>query len=1340
MEVDLVTSPMQEEDAFGVDENYQNTFVASVDCDLLIRVFKYAIIDRGILDCCQHWFCFTCIDNWATITNLCPLCQNEFQMITCVPFQQRLIFPYSSAVACLDGDGCKIRSGSVAIEGDSNLDTSIACDSCELWYHAFCVGFDPEGTSESTWLCPRCVVDEMTKKSDAGSVLRSNKQYGPENPNGEPEAEDNLSRKVSVCVADSGETAVVVSMAGENHGYGKPSESILPTGEVGKDLKSKELVLSTDDSHKLEKPSWERNINQPVLEAQQLKLSLSSDTSSLPSNSLAPKQLRMSTDGSTNEPSSFDGITNASGNTFDESQISNKQSDNDSNAGLHLGLSVGSFLSVFICLPCSTYLFVFYVPLAADMNNNDTEDVKQHNPSEEYFSKAETLIPKEVTDDVKQHDPWEGYSPIADEIVPDANLDAPGSTAGGKRKRIDCSDDIRIIDDDGDTDPKIETKVSAKKIREDVKTQRMASNDQAKESVPDDSENCSILTVAHKDSTLSSHPVEGNTTSDIMSIVRTTKRKSSKGIARSNPADKSSQEQETVPGLRVKKIMRRAAEDKDSSVTVQTLRKEIREALLHAFRTAAAGGPQTEPVKKVPHLALNAKKAILQKGKVRENLTKKIYGTSNGRRTHAWDRDWQIEFWKHRSLGTTEPEKIETLKSVLNLLKERSERVDTEQESDKQSTNPILSRLYLADVSVLPRKYDIKPLLALKTGGNSEQNSKQLTLKENSSKSSLNVSTSNSTETNKVSSKGRAPSLEKYGNKNNVPSSENGAAPNKVHQDKRLEGSLVSSSGASKSKTTSEVVDKTDKRKWALEILARKSGAGTNTTNEKQEDNTLKANYPLLAQLPIDMRPVLASSRHNKIPLSVRQTQLYRLTEHFLKKANLPVIRRTADTELAVVDAINIEKGVADRSSSKLVYMNLCSQEILRRSENRKSSAGAAPVHGSSPSSVPTDRAEQAANELSTDRVIEAALRNAGLLSDSPPNSPHPDLEVPAEEDGPAADIREEGPHNVFEMDFQPDLDIYGDFEYNLEDEDYIGAAAAKVTNPQPDEGAPKLKLVFSTLQPERSNHNLDLEKPETMVEVRKDSSSMLENHTCSGLKNSITEGANDETSVPLESLFGKEGEELTVAECEELYGPDKEPLIKSFPEASEKLSGLIDEALVKDKDSKENENYAPKSNQAVKTNGLGKENNLKNMLVASGGCNSSGREDSANHIQPGETVDTKEKKSTTGSNNQSNSVGSVSKKVEAYIKEHIRPLCKSGVITAEQYKWAVAKTTGKVTKYHSKSKNANFLIKEGEKVKKLADNHHNTTHHDRHLNRHHHHHRVTMPTYSSTTSTPPPP
>lgn len=59
---------------------------------------------------------------------------------------------------------------------------------------------------------------------------------------------------------------------------------------------------------------------------------------------------------------------------------------------------------------------------------------------------------------------------------------------------------------------------------------------------------------------------------------------------------------------------------------------------------------------------------------------------------------------------------------------------------------------------------------------------------------------------------------------------------------------------------------------------------------------------------------------------------------------------------------------------------------------------------------------------------------------------------------------------------------------------------------------------------------------------------------------------------------------------------------------------------------------------------------------------------------------------------------------MEAYIKEHIRPLCKSGVITTEQYRWAVTRTTDKVMRYHCKAKNANFLIKEGEKVKKLAE------------------------------------
>lgn len=82
MDVDLVASGILDEDTIPVID--QNNDLSNFDggrCGICMNI----IIDRGVLDCCQHWFCFACIDNWATITNLCPLCQSEFQLITCVP-------------------------------------------------------------------------------------------------------------------------------------------------------------------------------------------------------------------------------------------------------------------------------------------------------------------------------------------------------------------------------------------------------------------------------------------------------------------------------------------------------------------------------------------------------------------------------------------------------------------------------------------------------------------------------------------------------------------------------------------------------------------------------------------------------------------------------------------------------------------------------------------------------------------------------------------------------------------------------------------------------------------------------------------------------------------------------------------------------------------------------------------------------------------------------------------------------------------------------------------------------------------------------------------------------
>ncbi|KAK1589283.1 hypothetical protein Q3G72_032348 [Acer saccharum] len=547
---------------------------------------------------------------------------------------------------------------------------------------------------------------------------------------------------------------------------------------------------------------------------------------------------------------------------------------------------------------------------------------------------------------------------------------------------------------------------------------------------------------------------------------------------------------------------------------------------------------------------------MLEKGKVRENLTKKIYGNSSGKQRHAWVKDCEVEFWKYRCMRATKPEKIETLK------------------------------LYLADTSVFPRKKDNKPLSALKPTSDSERSKEQTISVVKDLKLSLDNFSPKVLETSKVSSKVGIPSANEKGTGNNVTCSKGDAASSKVH----LKGCPTGPSVSQKGTMVKSDDVKTDKRKWALEILARKNAfAGKNTTPGKQEGNdALKGNYSRLAKLPVDMRPVLAPSCHNKIPISVRQ--------------------------------------------------------ILHRSDNKKS------IRDKESNSSPSvDESGQATDNISSDPEVEEALRKAGLLSDSPPNSPHHPTEVPNEVD---VSSREEGPDdNVFEVDSHADVDIYGDFEYDLEDEDYIGASSVTVPTLQSEEVS-KMKVVFSTLNSEKSINTED-----------------------TGIKSSTAEGQTGNSCVPPESNPCEEDEDLSLAECEELYGPDKEPLLNKFPELSGNPHGLLDgEAAL---------------NMVTESNG-------DNITV---NHNSSSIEKSPNSSQTGDRIPRK-----AGADKQSDGVDSISKKVEAYIKEHIRPLCKSGVITTEQHRWTIVKTTDKVMKYHSKAKNANFLIKEGEKVKKLAE------------------------------------
>lgn len=358
------------------------------------------------------------------------------------------------------------------------------------------------------------------------------------------------------------------------------------------------------------------------------------------------------------------------------------------------------------------------------------------------------------------------------------------------------------------------------------------------------------------------------------------------------------------------------------------------------------------------------------------------------------------------------------------------------------------------------------------------------------------------------------------------------------------------------------------------------------------------------------------------LSISIIQAQLYRLTEHFLRKANLPVIHRTADTELAVADAVNIEKEVADRSNSKLVYVNLMSQELLHRSDNIKSTE-------SDPSPtlpIATDRLEQESNNLSDDLMIEEALKNAGLLSDSPPNSPyHPMEEISNENDLSKKNTVEE-PENVFEMDSNPELDIYGDFEYDLEDDDFIGASALKVSKLQ-EEGS-KMKVLFSTLNSNRSNSSCELNGI-AAVEEAKGSSCLHESGTDTSMGSSSM-AVRTRDCLNQEPITDEGSEEPSLAECEELYGPEKEPLVKRFPEsASMQPSELMANDVVR-----KNVEYSGLS-QTVKASELGSTESR-----ASGGENAPGGS------RTSENVPIKEKLSDTDTNKQSDDSSSVYKKV----------------------------------------------------------------------------------------------
>ena len=278
----------------------------------------------------------------------------------------------------------------------------------------------------------------------------------------------------------------------------------------------------------------------------------------------------------------------------------------------------------------------------------------------------------------------------------------------------------------------------------------------------------------------------------------------------------------------------------------------------------------------------------------RDSLTRKLYAGGTGR----WDRDWDIAFWKERSSTsrTAQKEAEDEIKAIRRAGQKHEEE------------DPIFKRIYVADTSLFPRSEDVQLLSA--QAKNSARGDGTGAIK------SPPVPLS-------VHKDGLQTAPLRLGAKL-------GSSPKLTSKNKSVEPQVSApASAASKGDV------KKDKRQWALEVLARKTGTSSNGSvrasgiaNATGSADTGEGQFGFLLQLPLEMRPLLQHNRQSKVPTAVRQVQLNRLVEQELRSSNLAVIENSPECEVAVNRAKDREEEIFSKSNSKGVYVNLCVRSL----------------------------------------------------------------------------------------------------------------------------------------------------------------------------------------------------------------------------------------------------------------------------------------------------------------------------------------------------------------------------------------------------------------------------
>ncbi|XP_038716289.1 uncharacterized protein LOC120009684 isoform X2 [Tripterygium wilfordii] len=190
---------------------------------------------RGTLDCCSHYFCFTCIMEWSKVESRCPLCKQRFKTIT-KPVRSTVVDFRDAVIQIPERDQVyqpseeELRSYLDPYEnvicaechegGDDGL--MLLCDLCDSSAHTYCVGLGRQ-VPEGNWYCEGCRPVALGSSSSQAQVSLSDQRMASNNVSGRP---------LPIMIGERLDPPLVSPRTPSTHAFGNIYSPRFPVGEV----------------------------------------------------------------------------------------------------------------------------------------------------------------------------------------------------------------------------------------------------------------------------------------------------------------------------------------------------------------------------------------------------------------------------------------------------------------------------------------------------------------------------------------------------------------------------------------------------------------------------------------------------------------------------------------------------------------------------------------------------------------------------------------------------------------------------------------------------------------------------------------------------------------------------------------------------------------------------------------------------------------------------------------------------------------------------------------------------------------------------------------------------